>query len=89
MSVAEGVLLTIVKILSINYSSKYSISLHNSTPKLKRVSEKLDSRQSGLKTVEAELFRYRMRVNELKAWLSKDQRTLPSTENQYGNQLTE
>ncbi|KAG2118258.1 hypothetical protein BD769DRAFT_1297193, partial [Suillus cothurnatus] len=53
------------------------------------LSEKLDSTQSGLKTVEAELFGYRTRVNELKTRLSKDRRTLPSTENQYRDQLTE
>jgi chromosome segregation ATPase len=53
------------------------------------LSEKLDSTQSGLKTAEAELFGYRTRVNELETRLSKDQRTLLSTENQYRDQLTE
>ncbi|KAG2124635.1 hypothetical protein DEU56DRAFT_963486 [Suillus clintonianus] len=53
------------------------------------LSEKLDSTQTSLKTAEAELFGYRTRVNELETRLSKDQRTLLSAENPYGDQLTE
>ncbi|KAG1862646.1 hypothetical protein F4604DRAFT_1929402 [Suillus subluteus] len=63
--------------------------LNTQTQARLNLSEKLDTTQSSLKTTEAELFGYRTRVNELETRLSKDQRTLLSTENQYRDQLTE
>ena len=51
--------------------------------------EKLDSVQGTLRAAESELATFRARVNELEQRLSKDQRSLLSSESQYRDQLTE
>ncbi|CAL1703091.1 unnamed protein product [Somion occarium] len=53
------------------------------------VSEKLDDTQASLKTAESEVTTLRSKITELEQRLSKDQRTLLSTEAQYRDQLTE
>ncbi|OBZ75317.1 Anucleate primary sterigmata protein B [Grifola frondosa] len=53
------------------------------------VSEKLDDVQGNLRTAEAEVANFRVRVQELEQRLAKDQRSLLSAEAQYRDQLTE
>ncbi len=53
------------------------------------VAEKLDGVQATLRVMEAENASQKQRVGELESRLSKDQRSLMSTENQYRDQLTE
>lgn len=53
------------------------------------IADKLDLVQSSLRTAETEVAAYKSRVGELEQRLSKDQRSLISTENQYRDQLTE
>ncbi|KLO19711.1 hypothetical protein SCHPADRAFT_864804 [Schizopora paradoxa] len=51
--------------------------------------EKLDGVQATLRAMETENASQKQRVGELEARLSKDQRSLMNTENQYRDQLTE
>ena len=53
------------------------------------VSEKLDLVQAHLRTAEGEVTTLKAKVNELETRLSKDQRNLFSSEQQYRDQLTE
>jgi chromosome segregation ATPase len=53
------------------------------------VSEKLDLVQAHLKTAEGEVVALKAKVNEVETRLSKDQRNLLSSEQQYRDQLTE
>jgi chromosome segregation ATPase len=53
------------------------------------VSEKLDGVQANLRVADADAASFRARVNDLESRLSKDQRALLNTEQQYRDQLTE
>jgi chromosome segregation ATPase len=53
------------------------------------VSEKLDLVQAHLRTAEGEVAALKAKVNEVETRLSKDQRNLLSSEQQYRDQLTE
>ncbi|CAE6345699.1 unnamed protein product [Rhizoctonia solani] len=53
------------------------------------LSEKLDTAQANLKTIETDTATYKVRITELESRLSKDQRSHTTTEAQYREQITE
>ncbi|KAF8842654.1 hypothetical protein BDN67DRAFT_898922 [Paxillus ammoniavirescens] len=63
--------------------------LGNQTQARLHLSEKLDASQTSLKTAESEVSILRTKVHELEARLSKDQKSLLTSEGQYRDQLTE
>jgi chromosome segregation ATPase len=63
--------------------------LGNQTQARLHLSEKLDTSQTSLKTAESEVSILRTKVHELEARLSKDQKSLLTSEGQYRDQLTE